>query len=590
MTTNISMTGANSGMQVALNSGQMNQYFSPPERAHTPPEPLSTVPFSRNPDFVDPPDARLALVGMGGVGKSQLVIEYCYRTRVTSPETWVFWVHASNAARFEQDYRKIAEQAKITRVGNLVLDNLDDNRFLYEPQYLEGGQGGAKMPPIEYLPHSANGCIMITTRDRRVALDFVTDSCIVQIDPMTQPDAVSLLEIMLGEQGKEPNRTDVLKLAETLEYMPLAIEQAAAYIRRQFPLYSIQQYLRDFGRNDGERLKLLAHEAGRHYRDWEAKNSILVTWQLSFDQIRAENPSAADLLSLMSFFDRQAIPESLLHIQSTEHDKFSMDDSPISTSNKDETCFEVRTPIRGRVRQALHDHFNWLRPSFWTAGARSQDHQNPEPAEVGTLLEDTILEHTIKSRENTLRDDILILRDYSLLSITPDHTLFEMHRIVQLATRKWLEAHGQTEKWLKTFIRRLANAIPKEVDEQSRVVCLSLFPHIESALMHRTSSNEVMIDRGSLLFETTVHLTAVVSPRAMLAISLASMEAFEQCLGTENYMTIYSAMYTGIAYLQLARYPDAEAIFEKVIEVEERLGRIDDYCSHTAMNNLICVY
>jgi len=72
-----------------------------------------------------------------------------------------------------------------------------------------------------------------------VALDLVNDSYLIQIDPMTQSDAVSLLKIKLGDQGQEPDKGDVLKLAETLEYVPLAIVQAAAYIRRQFPLHSI---------------------------------------------------------------------------------------------------------------------------------------------------------------------------------------------------------------------------------------------------------------------------------------------------------------------------------------------------------------
>src|SRR6266480_2310616 len=47
-------------------------------------------------------------------------------------------------------------------------------------------------------------------------------------------------------------------------------------------------------------------------RDWEAKNSIIITWQISFSYIQQTRPSAADLLSLMSLFDRQGIPEALL--------------------------------------------------------------------------------------------------------------------------------------------------------------------------------------------------------------------------------------------------------------------------------------
>lgn len=96
--------------------------------ARRPPKPSSTVPFRRDPDFVDrgdllsrvdercsQPAGRATLVGLNDVGKSQLAVEHTHRIRERSPDTWVFWVHASNAARFEQGYRDIADVIKIAR-------------------------------------------------------------------------------------------------------------------------------------------------------------------------------------------------------------------------------------------------------------------------------------------------------------------------------------------------------------------------------------------------------------------------------------------------------------------------------------------
>lgn len=40
---------------------------------------------------------------------------------------------------------------------------------------------------------------------------------------------------------------------------------------------------------------------------------VLITWQILFESIRESRRSAADLLSLMSFFDRQGIPKTLLY-------------------------------------------------------------------------------------------------------------------------------------------------------------------------------------------------------------------------------------------------------------------------------------
>lgn len=113
----------NLGTQVGVNNGVIN--FSA-ERVEPRPKPLSTVPFPHDADFVSRdtlraqinekasvPGSRVVLVGLGGVGKTRLAIEYCHQVRQQSPDTWVFWVHASNAARCEESLRNLADRAKI---------------------------------------------------------------------------------------------------------------------------------------------------------------------------------------------------------------------------------------------------------------------------------------------------------------------------------------------------------------------------------------------------------------------------------------------------------------------------------------------
>ena len=97
------------------------------------------------------PAGHATLIGLGGVGKSQLAIEHAHCTLEQSPDTWVFWVHASNAARFKQDYRDIAAVVNIAVREDpkvnifkmvhdwlckckgkwlIILDNVDDADFL----------------------------------------------------------------------------------------------------------------------------------------------------------------------------------------------------------------------------------------------------------------------------------------------------------------------------------------------------------------------------------------------------------------------------------------------------------------------------
>ncbi|KAF2016700.1 hypothetical protein BU24DRAFT_441689 [Aaosphaeria arxii CBS 175.79] len=177
----------NYGVQAGIINGDVNTMINlPPERRETPPEPSIVIPFARDADFVDrgtlldeicercaQPNARIALVGLGGVGKSQLAIEHAYRTREQSSETWVLWAHASNAARLEQSFHDIADRVRI--VGRqdsqanifklvhdwlcdskqpwlLVLDNVDDASFLLEAQ--PASSKTAARPLREYLPYS----------------------------------------------------------------------------------------------------------------------------------------------------------------------------------------------------------------------------------------------------------------------------------------------------------------------------------------------------------------------------------------------------------------------------------------------------
>lgn len=84
--------------------------------------------------------------------KSQLAIEYAHRVREASPSTWVLWIHASSAARFELSVRDTLEQLKVPGRAELganvfqlfrswlrderrgkwliILHNVDDARFL----------------------------------------------------------------------------------------------------------------------------------------------------------------------------------------------------------------------------------------------------------------------------------------------------------------------------------------------------------------------------------------------------------------------------------------------------------------------------
>jgi hypothetical protein len=152
----------------------------------------------------------------------------------------------------------------------LILDNVDDARSLYEASAfghdrLGGDQTGALGEQLlAYLPQSQNGSILMTTRSMEVALRLVEQNDIIKIEPMDEEHAVMLFEKKLGKQG---DSKDIAELALALEFIPLAIVQAAAYISQRAPRSSVRQYLEEFRKSDRKKTSLLNHEAGHLRRD-----------------------------------------------------------------------------------------------------------------------------------------------------------------------------------------------------------------------------------------------------------------------------------------------------------------------------------
>jgi hypothetical protein len=209
--------------------------------------------------------------------KSQLAIEHCYRTAEQSPETWVFWAHASNTARLEQSFSEIADQVKVrgrkdpqvdvfklvhdwlrdAKNGRwlLVLDNADDAAVLSA-----AGDGALQQHLSRYIPSSRHGSVLVTSRTKRAAMQVVEDNDIIAIEPMHDVAAHALLRKKLGGINEEDS--SIADLATTLDYMPLALVQAGAYIRERAPRCSVRQYLEEYRQSDSRKTSLLNREAG----------------------------------------------------------------------------------------------------------------------------------------------------------------------------------------------------------------------------------------------------------------------------------------------------------------------------------------
>lgn len=230
----------------------------------------------------------------------------------------VFWIHASSVSRINKTFLEIArkvripgwEDPKLNKVElvkewlenplsgkwMLLMDNADDFHMLF-------GSGNL----VESLPRSSEGAILMTTRDARVGMEFAKQTTVF-LSALTIKESISLLDTRLGPGSN--NAEDLEELSEELCGIPLALVQASSFIRQNF--LSIPSYLELYRASDMDKIELLSEDFNDEIRDPETQNPVAATWSITFDHILKHDPMAAEILSVMSMLDAQAIPESLI--------------------------------------------------------------------------------------------------------------------------------------------------------------------------------------------------------------------------------------------------------------------------------------
>ena len=483
-------------------------------------------------------------------------------------------MHASNAARFEQSFRDIADKVKIAGRRDpqaniyklvhdwlcdsrqrwlLVLDNVDDARFLLSGQADSHDQDQPtnaqviRKPLREYLPHCERGSILVTTRNKEAARNLVEQRSIISVEPMDEAQALALFKKKLGV---EEDDGDVVEVAAALEYMPLALVQAAAYIWRSAPRCSVAQYLEEFRRSESAKTSLLNHEAGQLRRDPEAKNSIIITWQISFEHLRHHKPTAADLLSLMSFFDQQGIPETLIHGG--------------RRVERASTAFDRR---KKSTKQRIKAFF-------------SRTKSEPDaPRERRESDGDRV----------NFENDLGALRDLCLISIGAECAIFEMHSLVQLATRRWLIANGKLEQWKQQFVSNLRDAFPTG-EFENWAACQALFAHAKAAVGQQPVDESSLAEWATVLYRAAWYAERMGNSTDAATLASKSMRARKKVLGQEHQDTLSSMAMVGSAYRLGGRWDDAEKLEVQVMETRKTKLGADHPDTLTSMANLASTY
>ncbi|KAL6229422.1 hypothetical protein BDW75DRAFT_245754 [Aspergillus navahoensis] len=295
------------------------------------------VPFRKNLGFVDREEeiakleelfgkvngpSKIAICGLGGVGKTQIALELAYRVRERDSTCSVFWVPCTSSASVEQAYMGIAQALGIQEIKPadakecvkthlsqltgrkwlLIFDNADDMSM-----WVGGSAGATEMANI--LPQSEEGHVLFTTRNRKLAVRLASPFVVDVSEPDVET-SIKILEKALLRKNLLANINETIALLQQLAFLPLAISQAAAYINsNDIKLSDYTALLKD---QESDVIELLSEDFGDDGRYQEIQNPVATTWLISFQQIQQMSPLAAEYLSFMACINPRDIPQSLL--------------------------------------------------------------------------------------------------------------------------------------------------------------------------------------------------------------------------------------------------------------------------------------
>ncbi len=243
-----------------------------------------------------------AITGLGGIGKTQTAIEYCYRHRHDF-ET-VFWVRAESEAQIKAGLVEVAQMLTLPEA-----DADADAAVEAVRRWLSAHDGwllvfnNADRPAVlkPFLPAAGRGRIFITSRAARSAFASVGIRQPFRLGILTAEEAEAfLLDRVDRKKPTDDERAAVAALARELGHLPLALEQAAAYVMASGARF--RAYLDSYSR---QQLALL-EEASPVTGDYEG--TVATTWSMSFREIEDESPASADTLRVLAFLASDAIP------------------------------------------------------------------------------------------------------------------------------------------------------------------------------------------------------------------------------------------------------------------------------------------
>ena len=271
-----------------------------------------------------------AIYGLGGIGKTSLAVEYIWRHKNEYPGG-IFWISGESNMTFQSSVIEMALEMQITspetdfsftlmkalawlkkqsKMWCLVVDNLDQ---------LEMSEDMRKLLRGKWKQGSRGHVIITTRREPREILKEtgIEEKSCIELKRLTQEQSVEFLR--KKTRRTEGEDSEVRELASELSGLPLALDQAAAYIR--YLSCSISDYVKQY-REQIEKLELLKKMQAQEPDEYTSQDRLAVhtTWLMNFEHITNSKSYDKDvrvvatlLMEIFAFLGPDDIPREVFN-------------------------------------------------------------------------------------------------------------------------------------------------------------------------------------------------------------------------------------------------------------------------------------
>ncbi len=248
--------------------------------------------------------------GLGGIGKTQIAIEYAYR--YFSEYQAVLWMRADSQQSILSSFLEMANLLQLPEQKEqetALIVSAVQRWYRSHPGWLLIVDNADELDLVQPFLPEGQGQIILTSRSQ-ITRGIADET--LPLDVMDAEEGALLLlrcakrvrsDLSL-EAISEQELAEAKKLVDTLGGLPLALDQAGAYIEETG--CSVAAYLTLYQEQHSRLLK----QRGSLAKD--SPQSVATTWSLSFKKVKQANLTATDLLQLCAFLAPDAIPEEVI--------------------------------------------------------------------------------------------------------------------------------------------------------------------------------------------------------------------------------------------------------------------------------------